>query len=126
MIDGVFIAGAAQGPKTLAESVASSLAAVAKTGGLLMKGYVDLEPLIAKVDTDKCIWCGECLKACPYGAIEKINVGEKEIAFVIESMCKGAGPCVPVCPHDAIEIEGFRDDQIVAMIDASIKELEEK
>ena len=126
MIDGVFIAGTAQGPKTLAESVASSLAAVAKTGGLLMKGFVDLEPLIAKVDTDKCIWCGECLKACPYGAIEKINVGEKDIAFVIEAMCKGAGPCVPVCPHDAIEIEGFRDDQIVAMIDASIKELEAK
>ncbi len=126
MIDGVFIAGTAQGPKTLAESVASSLAAVAKTGGLLMKGYVDLEPLIAKVDTDKCIWCGECLKACPYGAIEKVNVGEKEIAFVIESMCKGAGPCVPVCPHNAIEIEGFRDDQITAMIDASIKELETK
>lgn len=126
MIDGVFIAGTAQGPKTLAESVASSLAAVAKTGGLLMKGFVDLEPLIAKVNTDNCLWCDECLKACPYGAIEKINVGEKEIAFVIESMCKGEGACVPVCPHDAIEIEGFRDDQILAMIDASIKELETK
>ena len=125
VIDGVFIAGAAQGPKTLAESVASSLAAVAKAGGLLMKGYVDLEPLIAKVDTDRCVWCGECEKACPYGAIEKINVGEKDVAFVIESICKGAGPCVPVCPHDAIEIEGYRDDQIRAMIDAGIKELEE-
>jgi len=123
VIDGVFIAGAAQGPKTLAESVTSALAAVSKTGGLLKKGYVDLEPLIAKVDTDKCIWCGECLKTCPYGAIEKINIGEKEVAFVIESMCKGAGPCVPVCPHDAIEIEGYRDDQITAMIDASIKEI---
>ncbi|MBN2162707.1 MAG: CoB--CoM heterodisulfide reductase iron-sulfur subunit A family protein [Pontiellaceae bacterium] len=124
VIDGVFIAGASQGPKTLAESVASSLAAVAKTGGLLKKGYVDLEPLVAKVNTDKCLWCDECLKACPYGAIEKINFGEKEVAFVIEAMCKGEGGCVPVCPHDAIEIEGYRDDQICAMIDASIKELE--
>ena len=124
VIDGVFIAGAAQGPKTLAESVASALAAVAKAGGLLKKGYVDLEPLVAKVNTDACIWCDECLKACPYGAIEKVHVGEKEIAFVVESMCKGEGACVPVCPHDAIEIEGYRDDQIVAMIDASIKELE--
>ncbi len=124
VIDGVFIAGAAQGPKMLSESVASALAAVAKTGGLLKKGYVDLEPLVAIVDTDACIWCDECLKACPYGAIEKISVGEKEIAFVIEAMCKGEGGCVPVCPHDAIEIEGYRDDQIKAMIDASIKELE--
>ena len=31
-------------------------------------------------------------------------------------------PCVPVCPHDAIDIEGFRDEQIIAMIDASLKE----
>ncbi len=123
VIDGVFIAGAAQGPKTLAESVASSLAAVAKTGGLLMKGYVDLEPLVAKIDTDKCTWCGECLKACPYGAIEKAVCGDKEIALVIESMCKGEGGCVPVCPHDAIDIEGYRDDQIRAMIDASLKEV---
>jgi heterodisulfide reductase subunit A len=122
VIDGVFIAGAAQSPKTMSESVASALAAVAKTGGLLKKGYVDLEPLVAQVDTDKCIWCGECLKACPYNAIEKVICGDKEVAMVIASLCKGAGPCVPVCPHDAIAIEGFRNDQIIAMIDASLKE----
>jgi heterodisulfide reductase subunit A len=122
VIDGVFIAGTAQSPKTMSESVASALAAVAKTGGLLKKGYVDLEPLIAQVDTDKCTWCGECLKACPYNAIEKVICGDKEVAMVIASLCKGAGPCVPVCPHDAIAIEGFRNDQIIAMIDASLKE----
>jgi heterodisulfide reductase subunit A len=122
VIDGVFIAGAAQSPKTMSESVASALAAVAKTGGLLKRGYVDLEPLVAQVDTDKCIWCGECLKACPYNAIEKVICGDKEVAMVIASLCKGAGPCVPVCPHDAIAIEGFRNDQIIAMIDASLKE----
>jgi heterodisulfide reductase subunit A2 len=122
VIDGVFIAGAAQGPKTMSESVASALAAVAKTGGLLKKGYVDLEPLIAQVDTAKCTWCGECLKACPYNAIEKMICDDKEVATVIASLCKGAGPCVPVCPQDAIAIEGFRNDQILAMIDASLKE----
>jgi heterodisulfide reductase subunit A2 len=122
VIDGVFIAGAAQSPKTMSESITSALAAVAKTGSLLKKGYVDLEPLVAQVDTDKCIWCGECLKACPYNALEKVICGDKEVAMVIASLCKGAGPCVPVCPHDAIAIEGFRNDQIIAMIDASLKE----
>ena len=122
VIDGVFIAGAAQGPKTMSESVTSALAAVAKTGSLLKKGHVDLEPLIAQVDNDKCTWCGECLKACPYGAIDKIICGEKEVAMVIASLCKGEGACVPVCPHDAITVEGFRNDQIIAMIDASLKE----
>jgi heterodisulfide reductase subunit A len=124
VVDGVFIAGAAQGPKTMPESVTSALAAVAKTGSLLKKGYVDLEPLIAKVDNEKCVWCGECLKACPYFAIEKIVCGEKEVAMVIPSLCKGGGPCVPVCPLDAISVEGFENDQILAMIDASLKEAE--
>ena len=122
VIDGVFIAGTAQSPKTLSESVTSSLAAVAKTGGLLKKGYVDLEPLIARVNADKCTWCNECLKACPYGAIEKTVCGDKEIAMVISSMCKGEGACVPVCPHDAIDVEGYSDEQITAMIDASSKD----
>ena len=123
VIDGVFIAGAAQGPKTMSESVTSALAAVAKTGGLLKKGYVDLEPLIAQVDTDKCAWCGECLKACPYSAIEKMICDGREVAMVIASLCKGEGACVPVCPKDAIAVEGFRNDQIIAMIDASLKEV---
>ncbi len=91
VIDGVFIAGAAQSPKTMSESVTSALAAVAKTGSLLKKGYVDLEPLVAQVDTDKCIWCGECLKACPYNAIEKVICDDKEVAMVIASLCKGEG-----------------------------------
>jgi heterodisulfide reductase subunit A len=122
VIDGVFIAGAAQSPKTMSESVTSALAAVAKTGSLLKKGHVDLEPLIAQVDNDKCTWCDECLKACPYHAIEKMICGDKEVALVIASLCKGEGACVPVCPKDAIAVEGFRNDQIVAMIDASLKE----
>jgi heterodisulfide reductase subunit A len=122
VIDGVFIAGAAQGPKTISESVASALAAVAKAGTLLKKGYVDLEPQVAQVDAEKCIWCGECLKACPFNAIEKVICDDKEVALVIASLCKGEGACVPICPLDAITVEGFRNDQILAMIDASLKE----
>ncbi len=122
IIDGVFVAGSAQSPKTMAESVASSLAGVAKAGGLLKKGYVDLEPLIAIVDNDKCIWCDKCTDACIYGAIEKIICGDKEIAMVIGALCKGEGACVPVCPQNAMDIEGYRDDQIIAMIDAATRE----
>ncbi|WP_372797677.1 CoB--CoM heterodisulfide reductase iron-sulfur subunit A family protein [Pontiella sp.] len=125
VIDGVFIAGSAQSPKTMAESVGSALAAVSKSGGLLMKGYVDLEPLVANVDTDRCIWCDECLKACPYGAIERIDCGGKEVALVVKSLCKGEGACVPICPHDAIEVEGYTDRQITAMIDACSREVVE-
>jgi len=123
VVDGVFIAGASQGPKTLAESVASSMAAVAKSAALLMKGYVDLEPLIAKINPDRCIWCDECTRACPYAAIEKTSVDNKEIARIIPALCKGGGACVPVCPQNAIDVKGYTDIQITAMIDSLIKEV---
>lgn len=123
VIDGVFLAGAAQGPKTLSESVASSMAAVGKCAALLMKGYVDLSPEVALVDADRCAWCGECEGACPYeGAIERVRVGEKEVARVHPALCKGCGGCVPVCPADAVYVEGYTDVQVKAMIDELVRE----
>jgi heterodisulfide reductase subunit A len=123
VIDGVYIAGAAQAPKTMAESVISALSAVSKSAALVMKGYVDLEPLIARIDPERCVWCGACAQVCPYDAIEKVSVEGKEVARVIQSLCKGAGPCVPVCPEDAIDIEGYTDAQAKAMIDALMQEV---
>jgi heterodisulfide reductase subunit A2 len=123
VIDGVFIAGAAQGPKTLAESVTSSMAAVSKGAALLLKGYVDLSPLVAKVDAERCTWCGECGKTCPYdGAVERVLRGDREVAYIHPALCKGCGGCVPVCPAEAIDLEGYTNAQVKAMIDALVRE----
>ncbi len=121
VIDGVFIVGVAQGPKSIAESVASALDGVAKSGALLLKGYVDLEPFIAVVDQDRCTWCGACAEACPYGAIEQVTIDGKQVAQIVPSLCKGGGPCVPVCEEDAIDLKGYTDNQITATIDALIR-----
>jgi heterodisulfide reductase subunit A2 len=119
VIDGVFIAGTAQGPKSLAESVASALAAVSKSAALLLKGYVDLPPLVATVNQDQCTWCGECAAACPYdGAVEKLRVGDKEVATIHAELCKGCGGCVPVCASEAIDLAGYTNAQMRAMIAA--------
>jgi heterodisulfide reductase subunit A len=122
VVDGELIAGTAQGPKTLPESVASALSAAAKAAALLKKGYVDLEPFIAQIDTERCVWCGACMEACPYGAVEKTSVKGKETASILPSLCKGEGACVPVCPEDAIEIAGYTDAQAKVIIDALAKE----
>lgn len=124
LVDGVYIAGAAQAPKNASETTASALAAAAKAAGLVMKGYVELEPQVAIVNEETCEWCGKCLEACPYEAIEKRKHGEKEVAFVFEALCKGCGACVAACPVDAIDIEGYTDLQIKEMIDALLKEAE--
>ena len=122
VVDGIFIVGAAQGPKNVAESVQSALAAVSKSGALLMKGYVDLDPLVARVDPALCVWCDECTKACPYGAISQVEYGDKHIAEVNAVLCKGGGACVPVCPKQAVSLRGYTNEQIHSMIDALAKE----
>jgi heterodisulfide reductase subunit A len=122
LIGGVFIAGACQGPKTSAESVASALAAVAKAAPIMMKGYVELSPLIAAVDPQRCEWCDLCSQACPYNAIDRASYDGKEIAAVNEALCKGCGACVPICPVGALNVKGYSDSQIKAMIQALAKE----
>jgi heterodisulfide reductase subunit A len=118
VIDGLYIGGAAQGPKNMSESAASALAAGAKAASLVMKGTVDLEPLIARVDEALCTWCGVCAPVCPYGAIGRAAAGGKEVARIHEALCKGCGACIPVCPKDALDLEGTTDAQMKAMIDA--------
>jgi heterodisulfide reductase subunit A len=117
VIDGVYITGSCQGPKNAGESVVSSLSAVAKAAALLVKGYVDLQPFVAYVKNELCVWCGKCAAACPYSAIEKIPYGDKEVAQVVDVLCKGCGACLPACPLDATQLKGYTDEQVEAMID---------
>jgi len=119
VVDGVFIAGAAQAPKNLAESVASSLAATAQCSAMLLKGYLDRAPLVAKVNADACTWCEVCTQACPYdGTIVKAKRDGKRVAEVRSELCKGCGLCAAVCPTAAIDVEGYTNAQVTAMIDA--------
>ncbi|MCX6554650.1 MAG: CoB--CoM heterodisulfide reductase iron-sulfur subunit A family protein [Candidatus Aminicenantes bacterium] len=122
VIDGVYITGSCQGPKNAAESVVSSLAAVSKAAALLVKGYIDLQPFVAYVKNELCVWCGKCAAACPYSAIEKTPYGDKEIARVVDVLCKGCGACLPPCPLDATQLKGYTDEQIEAMIDVLARE----
>jgi heterodisulfide reductase subunit A len=122
MVDGILIAGTCQGPKSSAESVASGLAAVTQSASVLKKGVAELDPLVAVVDPDACTWCGKCLTACPYGAIEQLSLNGREVATISEAGCKGCGGCVPMCPENAIDLRGYTDAQITAEIDGLLEE----
>lgn len=117
-IDGITIAGTCQGPKNVAESVNSALSAATKSYSILSKGELDLEPLVATIDADKCTWCGACEEACPFDAIIKTEKDGKLIAEINNTVCKGCGMCAPVCDPDAVNLIACSSNEIMSMIDA--------
>jgi heterodisulfide reductase subunit A len=124
VIKGVYIGGACQGPKNISESVQSALSGVAKINALLKGGTVSLDPVVARINSDACIWCGKCEVVCEYTAIREIQHGEKHIAAVNEAICTGCGICAPICPVNAIEIAQYTDLEIESMIDGFMQKID--
>jgi heterodisulfide reductase subunit A len=108
--DGVFIAGCAQGPKDIPDTVAQAGAASAEALALIDKGYVELEPNTAFIDEASCCGCHTCIPMCPYTAIA-FDV-EKKVAVINEALCKGCGTCVGACPSGSAQQNLFTDEQI--------------
>jgi heterodisulfide reductase subunit A len=120
VIDGIFIAGACQGPKNITESVKSGMSAVSKSHALLCEEKIELDPTIAYIDPAKCTWCDLCAGICPFDAIKSEHHNGKQVATVVSSSCKGCGMCNPVCPEDAIDLIGYTNDEIEGMIESII------
>jgi heterodisulfide reductase subunit A2 len=117
---GVFLAGAAEGPKDIKDSVTQASAAASRANILMSRGEVKIPAITAKIDPDKCNACGLCARVCPYHAIE----GGKEQGYyrVIEAACQGCGTCVPECRFGAIDQTHFTEEQIVSQIDRALAE----
>jgi heterodisulfide reductase subunit A len=117
VVDGVLIAGTCQGPKTVAESVTSGLAAVAQAAAVLKRGVAELDPQVATVHSEACTGCGDCVDSCPFAAIALTSRDGGQVAVIDPTGCKGCGACVPACSEDAIDLLGYTDAQVHAMID---------
>ncbi len=61
-----------------------------------------LSKKVAKVDQDRCVACGACIKACPKGAI---SVWKGCYAEVESELCAGCGLCAKTCPAGCIAVK---------------------
>jgi len=117
-VPGIFIAGAAQGPKDLRDSISQALAASSKALIPMIRGIVEIELTKAIVDEEECVGCSVCKDACPYDAIEIIQLEpHKKIARVQEIECEGCGSCASACRLGAIQLRHYKDRQIYSQIE---------
>ena len=112
MTDGIFVAGACQGPKDIPASVAQGAAAAARVLSIIGQGEIEIEAATAIVDDVTCVGCTQCVSSCPYQAIEFL--ADRGKAHVIEALCKGCGTCVGTCLPKSISLRHFTDVQIVS------------
>ena len=118
--EGVFLAGCAQGPRDVPDTVAHAGAAASMAIALLNRGEVTISPTVANVNEKLCSACKTCLSVCPYQAIS--FDAEANVARVNDALCKGCGTCVAACPAAAITGRHFSDEQIIATIEALLRE----
>ncbi len=116
--DGIFIAGCAQGPKDIPDTVAQASAAAAEALAMISQGKVTIEAATAIVDSGICSGCQVCRLVCPFSAISFDE--EKEVCQVNEALCKGCGACVGGCPCDAVSLSHSTNEQIVAQMEGML------
>jgi heterodisulfide reductase subunit A len=119
---GIYLAGAAQAPKDIPEAVCQASAAASKTMELLSQPVLHRDPTTAEINQANCVGCFECLEVCPYGAIERDEVNDRQgrlvrvVARVNTAVCEGCGVCTVTCRSGNIDLEGCTDEQVFAQL----------
>lgn len=116
---GIYLAGCAQAPRDIPETVAQAAGAASMVTTLFASSELTHEPIIAGVDEDLCSGCAICIPVCPYGA--RTQNKEKKVAEVNEVLCEGCGACSAACPSGAAQQKNFTDPQILNMIKAILQ-----
>ena len=86
-VPGIYLAGAVQGPKSIAESVAAGRAAASSAATPMIKKVHEIVKLDGIIDPLRCSGCGLCINICPYNAISL----EDGVAKINTILCRGCG-----------------------------------
>ncbi|MDI6840019.1 MAG: NAD(P)-binding protein [bacterium] len=118
---GFYLAGAAQSPRDIPDTVAQASGAASKVLELFSQPELKHEPIVATVDEDLCSGCAVCIPLCPYEARKIEPKDEKRIAKITEVLCEGCGSCVSACPSGASQLRNLKDNQLFKMVEVVLE-----
>ena len=121
LIKGIYVCGGAQGPKDIPESITQAEATAFRAILDLSKTNYSKDMDIAYVEEDDCDGCKLCVDACPYDALQMVDVKGKglrsdSIVEVDAIRCERCGACAGRCPTGALQLRHHTDDQVLAQI----------
>jgi len=114
-IRGVYLAGTCQSPMDIQKAINQGMSAAGYIlSGLVTGRRLEINPITAVIDSDRCSGCRVCVLVCPYKAISFDS--EKEVSVVNDVLCQGCGTCVAACPSSAVIGNHFTNQEILAEI----------
>jgi heterodisulfide reductase subunit A len=116
--EGIYVCGTAHGPKDVTESIAQAYAAASRAAIPMAVRKIKADAVKASVDPEVCVGCDACVVSCIFNSIKASLFGQP---YVVEANCKGCGVCAAECPMGAMQLIHFKDEQIVAAIEALLK-----
>lgn len=83
-----------------------------------------VSPYMAKIDSESCVMCGDCMDRCQMDAIQEGDEAHELDA----ARCIGCGLCIPTCPEAAISLVEKADVTEIPenLIDMNIKLSQER
>ena len=114
---GVFVAGAAAGPRALRTAIRDGKAAAGRILADLQPGVkLEVEPLAPEADALRCCGCAACVTSCAFGAVRRDPETGK--AQVEPLHCRACGSCAAACPTGAMVAPHSTREQLAAEISA--------
>ncbi|MCL0095710.1 CoB--CoM heterodisulfide reductase iron-sulfur subunit A family protein [Dehalococcoidia bacterium] len=120
LTSGMYLAGTAQWPKDIPDTLASASGAASRILSLFSRAVLLHEPAIAFVNERVCVGCEQCVSVCAYKATTLDP--EKKVARVNEAICEGCGACVVACPSKAMKHKNWTPRQFFDMVDVFTQE----